>query len=337
MRIAVENTTWNNIGDGFYQTSIQNLLQSLFPESTVSVFEGPMTRAFKPRYQWLESKAFDLGALEDADLYVLSGPILTNEFAKDYEHLIKRWREARKPYLILSAHGISSAAIDVLRPYPPIAISTRDEITYDALSGVPTERMNGVCFAFFVSRTIKPCDIVKDAQFITSSFYKSMEPSLMMAGSNGPVEHRLKLGDITLYRKSGFFHRGAIVKHLVPFKTFPESVGAYKIIRVNHDIGMRVPTSHYAYPNSFFSYNPSGYLSLYKHTACTVTDRVHAAVVTMSYGNPAIYCSSSNRDGLFSAQGITSRQDGVLRIKPEVLDKQFELASNFIRAAVARI
>ncbi len=41
-----------------------------------------MTRAFKPRYEWLARKAFDLGVFEDADLYVLSGPIFTGGFVE---------------------------------------------------------------------------------------------------------------------------------------------------------------------------------------------------------------------------------------------------------------
>jgi hypothetical protein len=331
MRLAVENTTWNNIGDGFYQTSIENMLREMFPGSAVSVFEGPIRRAFRPRSGALGGKAFDLGQVQDADAYVLSGPILNGEFSNYYGELIKRWHSLNKPYLLLSAHGTYRPAIDLLRKYPPVALSTRDEATFAALDDVDVPKMNGVCYAFFVSKTMIPCDIAANEQFIVSSFYKSPEPSLALGGSGMPLDQALQIGVPRVYR------RPAIQKHLLWFRPYPGSIGPYKIIRAHHDIGMRLPTSHYSYPNSFFSFNPSGYLSLYKHTACTITDRVHAAVVTMSFGNPAIYCSASTRDGLFTANGITRQQGQARRIEPECLDRQYDLAREFVRAAIERL
>lgn len=42
--IAVENSTWNNIGDAFYQTSICQMLARALPQCEVVTFDGPIVR-----------------------------------------------------------------------------------------------------------------------------------------------------------------------------------------------------------------------------------------------------------------------------------------------------
>ncbi|MEO0686167.1 MAG: polysaccharide pyruvyl transferase family protein, partial [Cyanobacteria bacterium J06649_11] len=42
-------------------------------------------------------------------------------------------------------------------------------------------------------------------------------------------------------------------------------------------------------PNSYLSFNPISYLSLYRGSSLTISDRVHSCVVTLAAGKPALF------------------------------------------------
>ena len=47
MKIIVEDSTWNNVGDGWYQTALFKLLKDLYPNHEIYIGEGPIKRAFR--------------------------------------------------------------------------------------------------------------------------------------------------------------------------------------------------------------------------------------------------------------------------------------------------
>ena len=47
MKIVVENSTWNNIGDAFYQFPLYKILKNTLKQHDVYMFDGPIYRSFK--------------------------------------------------------------------------------------------------------------------------------------------------------------------------------------------------------------------------------------------------------------------------------------------------
>ena len=41
MKVIVENSTWNNVGDAFYQFPLYEILKSILKEDDVFMFDGP--------------------------------------------------------------------------------------------------------------------------------------------------------------------------------------------------------------------------------------------------------------------------------------------------------
>jgi len=86
--------------------------------------------------------------------------------------------------------------------------------------------------------------------------------------------------------------------------------------------------------NTLISDIPEDYLTLYANTKATYSDRVHACVATLAYGNPARLYSNTPRSLLFDRVGITDIRDKVVypdlkRLKREK-EKQVEFLSSIL-------
>lgn len=57
-------------------------------------------------------------------------------------------------------------------------------------------------------------------------------------------------------------------------------------------------------PNSYVADIPEGYLHIYKNSKLTISERVHACVPAIAFGNYAWLISKSKRVNLFSRIGI---------------------------------
>ena len=60
MRILVENSSWNNIGDAFYQFSLFNLLKKSCAHHRVAFLNAPTTRSFR-EYEGLDNALRNAG------------------------------------------------------------------------------------------------------------------------------------------------------------------------------------------------------------------------------------------------------------------------------------
>lgn len=324
MKILVENSTWNNIGDGFYQTSILNLFRKVFTESKVDELEGPLHRAFKPKR--FSDRGFHLNLIQEADVYVLSGPILSSAFANEYGELIKTFKARNSKYAILSAHGNGSCLErnkEILRSHPPIAFATRDTPTFEMYKDCCQQSYDGVCAASLVSKTCQTADVDKAAKYITVSFYDAYEPEIS-------IDKDLN----AFIPKGNHFDKDPKWKfrrHTEFLKDYPKFVDDYEIVRPVHDIGYGLSHLNYAKTNSFLSYNPLSYLSLYRGTSLTISNRIHAVLPTLSYGKPAMYFGKEKRDALFSRLGLKSHVNTKLTLSEDFIESEYEAYLSFIR------
>ena len=80
MKIIVENSTWNNVGDGWYQFSLYFMLKECLPQHEVILGEGPIKRAFritsskqmKNALNWMDYQVQDYPNLELQKLVIFS-------------------------------------------------------------------------------------------------------------------------------------------------------------------------------------------------------------------------------------------------------------------------
>lgn len=84
-------------------------------------------------------------------------------------------------------------------------------------------------------------------------------------------------------------------------------------MRVHQGFNPATSLFNYAQPNSFVSYNPRSYLSVYKGCEFVVSDRVHACAAALAYGHPARLLDINDRMGIFARMGISRDSNGVMR------------------------
>lgn len=294
LRIAVENSTWNNIGDAFYQMAIIAVLRKFLPLAQINSLDGPSTRAF--RTGRFRENAFDFRFHSNADHYVFSGPILGADFLRDYAPLIKHIIKKGRSYSLLSVHAYAEGDLlaqicQFLKSYPPLAIHTRDTYTWKKLQSLNVEVYDGICFAFFVNE-IDGIEIKSSSEpYVCLSYHSQREPKLAIRS-----ERSSRFSEIAvLGRGSALWN---VQRHFEWMQRHQTRVGAFQIVRPVHGF---YPSPHLTHskPNSYITYNPKIFLQMYASSEGVITDRVHAAVAACSFGRPAHVIPLDNRFKLF--------------------------------------
>lgn len=334
MKIIVENSTWNNLGDGFYQFALYELLKKIYPNKEIYFGEGPVERAFRPKTKQL-SNAFKAMDYEKADIHVLSGPMLAT-MSDHYIDLVKNIQSAGSSYALISCSvaGLSGSRLEelkeFLKKYPPISFSSRDPYTYESLKDVIPNAYNGICTAFLVNKllNIDTCDIGK--KYFVSSFYRAPEPKFLSDKENPTIK------DITLEARSGYlpFIPWKYNRHLEIYKETQSSLGNLEIIRTVQQVSTKSNNFNFKYPNSFITWNPLNLLSIFKGAEFTISERVHACATTLAFGKPARITYDNARSGIFSRFGYDYKADNGF-MSPEGLndkiDLEMKLLSEYIK------
>ena len=133
MKIYIENSAWLNIGNFFFQNTIYEIFKDIFINHKISNYDGPIEDSFKiKKNNFFKNNAFDLRYYIDGDVFVLSGPILGDDFCYYYENFIKEISLKKRKYIILSAFGKENYKNKKLfEKFPPYAISTRSLDTFN--------------------------------------------------------------------------------------------------------------------------------------------------------------------------------------------------------------
>lgn len=320
MKFAIENSTWNNIGDAFYQQSIVEVFRRTFPNDQVVTFDGPADRAFH-HGNWMRN-TLDARTWVEADHFVFSGPIMSNTFLARHEPLIRKIREQGKSYSLISVHGGAvGSTLDAIRKFltehPPAAIHTRDTDTFEKLKDLVPHQLSGICFAFFVKLMENIPDLQPDAPYICCSFYSKPEPGFEITRDKHGA-----IAELSFTKRPTTTLPWRLARHLQSRRPYPKSENGFEIVRPVHD-AHKFPHITFAKPGTYITYNPKAFLSIYKHTSATISDRVHAGVVTLSFGKPALIDKIDGRAKLFDNSAVSER-NGVLRADQFEIDRHYK-------------
>ncbi len=309
MKIIVENSTWNNLGDGFYQFTLEKILKYIFPESKIFYGEGPVKRAFHPnRFQY--SNALRINETQSADLHVFSGPILMsidNVYGKVIKNIIAKGDNYA--LLSVSCSGLSGNRLNqvckFLSDYPPILFSSRDPETFRKFKSCIKNPHDGICTAFLVDEFLDIDKLTLENKYFISSFYKRPEP-LFLSKTNTP-----KIDDIILKKSNSVLDilPYKISRHLQIYRKAQSSLGHLKIVRAVQQISNKSNNFNFKHPNSFITMNPLIMLSVYKGAEFTISERVHSCAVTLAFGKSARILIDNPRNGIFEKVGFDWRKN----------------------------
>lgn len=308
MDIIIENSSWNNLGDGFYQFTLYEIYNKLFPEANVYFGEAPVMRSFHPNKRQLRN-ALRVNEYESGNLHVFSGPILMAinkpEYAKAIQNILSRGDK----YALVSVSSSGLLGEDLkkvqnfLLKYRPEYISTRDPHTYTSFQNLDIPILNGICTAFLVDRYLKIPSLKLGQKYMISSFYRQLEPKFHTDNLRPNIE------DIEV--KSNNLKRlpYQLLRHLEIYLQSQTDIGDLMIVRNVQQVSNKSNNFNFKHPNSFITLNPLVMLSVIKGSEFTISERVHACATSLAFGKPARLMIENPRNGIFDRLGLDWRDN----------------------------
>lgn len=318
-RIAIVTGGWaQNIGNAFYDIGGRFIFENIVgPENVFPVQTQPGYRTLHNKLRGNPRNYANTVCLLEIDVLVIQGPVFNL-------WLRANWEDA---FRILYRRGVKivyhSAAffkfwdveidhvISFLQDYPPHAIITRDKRSYEILQsrGICKRLALGIDAGFFVSDAYTaPRFHKKLGPYAAFTFDRYPEPNLRPCtrSASDPLP-KVELDGMTYsvhYPKirHRLAHQSKIMSYvgeLIDWRKLPERIGDHLIIRPEHRHFPHITHKIYKNPNGFASDEPWTYLNVYANVDFTLSDRVHACVATLAYGQRAMLFTPSPRSGLF--------------------------------------
>ncbi len=333
-----------NIGNAFFAEGIKYVLERAIPNCRgVLLTDQAAFLNLMPGRNYRHEPRNSLRYLDHIrpDYVVVAGSCLTEQFPRIWGESFRHLYEAGTKVLFIGAghYDYSAKEIelcrDLLRQYPPHVFISRDHKTYEIFRDVSEHSYDGIDCAYFVPDVFEP--IRTDLPpYIVLNFDKTPEPFIQVSndgalsapGSPGASSGksvrfdfrghewllqfptiRLKLSQ--LLSKGYAFTIGPMGLH----GTRQRLAGDLMIVRTDHALNPLMLRRIFRGPNAFAGDLPYTYYNLYGQTELTLTDRIHAALVTLSYGRPAMLISRSGRASIIERVG-----GGDVTRKPTQLD-----------------
>ena len=102
------------------------------------------------------------------------------------------------------------------------------------------------------------------------------------------------------------------------------------IMRAHHS-SVWMNDGYFNKPNTLISDLPTDYLTLYANAKLVISDRVHACVASLAYGNKAMLISSTPRLEMFKPLGLQSIKKEAVAVDPELLQNKKDSQVEFIK------
>ena len=324
---------FNNIGNGFIDLGAEATIKEAMPNNAHIVklsqcanFAASKGKLFilkeNPVINWLWVKimsrfanklhdqsykvvkpldVFSVAKIAKLDYFIIPGCVLTVSFFSVYEKLIEEKQKQGCKIIFLGASGNHYTEYEInfvsecLNRLKPYSIMFRDSIAFNHYAKFTDYAYNGIDNVFFVNRLDIPSIETTMCPYVVLNF-------------DEPQHDKIKK-DLEVR----FQGKNIIVSN---HKPFPYS-------KISNLVKKGVMVSDY----------PLDYLFLYKNASETHSDRVHACIPTLSFGNKAQLYSKSPRSALFENVGIYDIKDRPVAIKNlhEIQDKQIAFLSRILK------
>lgn len=304
--ILFTSVFYNNIGNGFIDLGAEATINSARPTDSLLIklsqcanFAATMDWKFRlrefpgVRFVWdnlmrrfakqLHDKAYNvvktqnvisMALISKCDFFIVPGCVLTVPFFTIYGNLLTEKAAQGSKIVFLGASGnhYTDHEVSFVKSYleklKPHGMMFRDSVAYNAYRSCCPATYNGIDNVFFVNRIgIPEISTTMDPYYVLNFDLKE----------NQKIAAELKdkelKGENIIYTNH---------------KPYPWS-------SVTKEVKKGVMISDY----------PLDYLAIYRNVKATYSDRVHACIPTLSFGNYARLYSRSPRKALFENVGLT--------------------------------
>lgn len=356
--IAIAGGGWSpNIGNGFFNLGTMHVLRQAMPEAKI-VFASDQPAYWNFVRHTTPKNSLKTMDYIEADYLVLHGSVLTSRFPTMWSESLSRLRE-RETKLVFISSGLfdySEEEIAIcrayLKKYPPYLLVARDQVTYENFHDLAEYSYSGIDSAFFVPDVYQPLKLDLPP-YLVLNFDKYTEPRLSIDKNSKPSDLIYEGPELRQSRKFEFagdvwqahfptirYHLSRRLQKFYPYiagplrlhGTGPTHVNGYMIVRTDHQINPMLVSKVFSGPNTFASDIPETYLSLYAQAAGVFSDRIHACVVTLAYGNHAMLFSQSGRARVLERIGAHEISKKPTKISQEYLAEEKKAMLDFIKS-----
>jgi len=339
MKIASVKGYWStNIGNSLFQISAEGIFNELGHE----VISVPDVPGFMNVKKGNPENYFEIMDLVDADYYCIHGPFFRKEFDRIYLENIKKLKKRGVKIIGLGVGAMHYDETSVnyynqwIKECDFDFIATRDELTFNFLKGKVDNLYNGIDLGFLIKYYKPQNKLLNNEKLVCFNFDQIPEPNFY-EDQNGVI----KVGDKKFsYKKSLSNEPRGNLKKIFPFirpyfkKFDSDNVNGFKIIRTDHRFNPYSRKKIYSDKNTFAMDTPEGYLIAYANSELTLSNRVHANVATLSYGNTAMYFSDSKRATLLNRLDLGEIYNKPMTLDQDRLDEEKFNLLNFIKSTI---
>ena len=335
-KIVLVSSWAQNIGNAFFSVSGRWLIEQAAPGAHVTWFQDqPGYRTFHDQSKGNPENHANLIAALDVDYVVLQGPMLTSTFRALWEPTFRVLRDRGTRIILLSAGLFRytpeeiGAARSFLADYPPAMLATRDSVTFGHVADLCDLAYNGIESAFCIPDAYQPPRFDQPPT-VAVGFDRYPEPDFAVGSPPETLSSTSLTGSFDFSGETWswsypriplfFSRRGqgvAYIGSLADRRRMPNSVGGLEIVRPEHRTNPFIGWKVYRRPGAVASDEPYTYLATYANAELTLSDRVHACVVALAYGRPAVLFGTTPRDALFERMGVTD-----VRNRPALLPEE---------------
>lgn len=254
----------------------ENRVISWIWENVMSKFAGKLhDRTYTNAVSTLD--VFSVAKLVCFDYLIIPGCVLTVPFFTIYGKLLQEKANQGCKMIFLGASGNYYTEYEIeqvsnfLKKLKPYAIMTRDSVAYDHYKEYAEFSYNGIDNVFFVNKlNIPKLNTIKSPYVVL----------------NFELDHHKNIQ-----------------------KELEQKLVGRNIVYTNHKPFPYTKVSKLVKEGIMISDYPMDYLVLYKNAEEVYSDRVHACIPTLSFGNKATLYSESPRKALFQNVGIETIDD----------------------------
>ncbi len=293
MKILLLRTWLTNIGNGFIDKGAEVCIRRAFPSAEIIEVSGfpnyvGYYNSLGVKSQLSGITRFDINKentlvniaeiIDDVDVAILAGCILDTTIVK-YLTTLKKLRDNDVPIVFIGAGGssyitsTSKCVQKIIYEIKPAALLTRDTVAYKLYSQYFDFSYDGIDCGFFINEYYSPPKAKEP--FVVATFDSSKEPEII---SNYQIFRAYHEPFYYANMHNILFHISAKLSTLIlgrQYKSIPKK------------------------KNVILSDNIKDYLFLYANAEEVHSDRVHACVAALSYGNKTKFYADTPRAALF--------------------------------------
>ena len=246
---------------------------------------------------------FNLQNYAKVDYVVQWGAFLSKHWFQLHGDILLRFSK-KGTKIIINGGGMGEKAhseeeIEETRKYlqklRPYVLISRDRETFEHFKDLAENSYNGIDCAFWVSGAYVPLKLDLP-EYVILNFDKQPEPQ----------ELNIDGGKLIIRTHHTIWYNFSISQYI------------------------KMKKNYYERENTMISEIPYDYLNLYANTTATYSDRVHACVATLAYGNPARLFGNPSRAPLFERIGASKITQELTMPNLDKIEKEKQKQTNFL-------